>query len=273
MVDMRKATDVVLVYNKLSAAAVLAAALYQNVLLQDGTETFTLYDISQLVPDDAKRYVWIGLDPKANANGFFVKVADKKHEVFVIEDRTKPAALQFHPFKTRYESETEIDNSDYLYYPETLVLSVVKALDLDENEFRGLDFHLSRFHLVDADIEFLAFVYANIYEAQKALNDRKIYNIKPRTSDDVEVYLEGIRAAKERLKNAHMHTVVQNGERTCPAVKLAISDFGIHLAIRLTLLTHRNFVNMSMGLSGNIAYTNMRHIVFDKKLPIPLIVY
>lgn len=272
MVDLRTPVTTALIYNRLSSQSVLAAAMYQNTLLQDGTESFAVYDIAQLVPDDAQNFVWIGIDPKTNASAFFAKVSDKKHTILVNEDRTKPSAIQLHPFKTRYEAEEEIDNSDHLFYPETLVMAVVKTLGLNEDEFRGLDFHMSRFYKADADIKYLAFIYSNIYLAQQALNNETVFNVKPWTQSDTESYLKDIRSIKEKLKNSHIHTVARNGEKVCPTVQLAISDFSIHLAVRVTLLAHQYFLNMSSGLSGNIAYTNMRHIVFDKKLPVPLIV-
>ena len=266
MLESKIVYDTVIIYNKMNMTAVIAAA----ICMKEMPDAIAL-DVTQLVPDDCENYFWIGVDPKENVIDFWQRVKTKNHVVLIDDAPLKPLFIQLNPFKTKFPEQELIDNSDHLKHKVTLIKKAVDHFELKDELFSKLDFHVARFYDKCIEVEFLTFVYMNLLEAQNCLDSKMEFKIQITTDKDIERYLNDVKIVKSKFANSHMHTTVLDGEKVRHVLQTAFSDFNVHLALRLSKLVHMNFLNMTMGMSGAVAYTNMRHIVFEKNVSRPLV--
>lgn len=260
-----KIAQTAIIYNKQNLAAVIAAA----IALTNNPDS-QAYDVGQLVSDEHDNYFWIGVEPRKNIAEFYHRTRMKQHTVIVEPAPVEPLAIQLHPFKTKYP-EIEEKKEDIFGFHPTLIGLTCRELLLANEEYCKLDFQVSHFYEKSLEIEYLALVYVNLQAAEQAIINGTPYQVKATTDKDIKNYLHDIQKVKTSFNYGYKHTKVQDGSKVRIAVHTSNSDFSFHLALRLTRLVHRNFLNMTMGMSGVIAYTNMRHIVFDEEYGRPLV--
>lgn len=266
MIDTQIKQDYVIVYNKMNLAAVIATAICLNEL-----PGAIALDVAQVVPSDSKEYIWIGIDPKVNVPAFWHHVKNQEHTVLIDNVATKPLSIQLNPFKTKFPEEETSDNPDLVSERTSIVLKACEYLCLKDEIYKKLDFQISRFYDRGTELEYLAFVYCNLLDAQIAIDNSSGFTVRDANAIDVTRYLSDIKRVKSKFNNAYVITKVIDGDNVKAVLQTAFSDFTIHLALRLSKLVRRNFLNMTMGLSGAIAYTNMRYIVFDDTVSKPMV--
>lgn len=259
-----------IIYNRLNSEALLATA----ILMAEFTEDVCAYDVTQLVEEKAAQYVWIGVDPRANFEEFLFKTKDKEHRIFVSKEEKKAyTATKLFNFWTKKQVEVEesSDGTDVVFR-NTLIHDVCQAFGLTNEDYVKLDFHMARFHKKMTEIEYLAFIYANLVEADIALTNSVAYRVKSVTTTDIADYLDNVKRVKSRLESRYAHAVCQDGEVVKKALHTSFHGFEFHLALRIMKLAHKNFLNTSMGMSGAILYSNMRylHIANQGKKPMLL---
>lgn len=245
------------IYNRLNSEALLATA----ILMTEFSEDIKAYDVTQLVEQEADQYIWVGVDPKVNFEEFSFKTKDKTHHVFISKEEKKLTDWKrsLNPWAKKVQ-EFENDDGTDVKFRNTLVHDVCQAFGLSNEDYVKLDFHLARFHKKMTEIEYLAFVYANLVEAEITLSNGTPFRVKSVTATDIADYLNSIKRIKTRLETRHMHAVCQDGDITKKAIKTSFSGFEFHLALRVMRLAHKNYINTSMGMSGAILYSNMRYL-------------
>lgn len=259
-------TNTTIIYNKQNLSAVIATAILMSEL--HGVD---VVDVSQLVNTDSDSFIWVGVDPKKHIDHFMFSTRHKEHIVITEEERSVSVMEILSPFNRKPALEVGEDHGDHMAVKPTLIDLVCKRFGLDNEDYKKLDFHTARFYERKTEIEYLAFVYANLLEAAKCIAKNNNFSMKNTTAADVHQYLLDIKAVKSNFTSNYQQATVQDGNTVKNAIHTSISDSSIHLVLRLTRLVHRNFLNMSMGMSGAIAYTNMRDIKFDITMGRPLI--
>ncbi len=260
--------NTVLVYNKQNMCSVLAAAMVHGQIAEE--QSTAILDVTQLVPDDAQRYIWIGVDPRESFKEFYRKISGKNNTIINDPGPAKPLPFQFNPFKTRFPKEEPVEEG-MEDVASTLIHKAGKAFGFDEELYMKLNFHASRFYGMDAEIEHLAYVYKNLLNAETAIHRKTRFVPKEVLQEDVERYMHDTRLVASTYTNSSLKVKVLDGERVKEAVQTTFSDFRVHLALRISRAAHSNFLNLSMGLSGVIAYSNMRHLIFDKQYGEPVV--
>lgn len=265
--------EVAVIYNRLNMDAVIATA----IMLKERPDA-RAFDITQLAPTDSMRYVWIGIDPRVAFKEFYFKVSSRVHTFIIDDGPIQPLKLQLHPFKTRFpemkepkEGENEADLPEVV---KSLVSKLCEEFAYDAPGYRKLGFKVSHFLDKKTEIEDVIFVYTNARIADWCIAHCEPFQINDAISKEQRgIYMNEVKRVKGIFDRGYRHGRFVDGTKVRMAVHTSISDVSFHLALRLIRLAHKNFVNMTMGLSGPIAYTNMRHLVFDTKNQHPIIAH
>jgi len=236
------------------------------------------FDITQLAPTDSLHYIWVGIDPRTNFMEFYSKISSQRHTFIIDEGPVQPLRLQLHPFKTKFpemeepkEGECE---ADLPVVVKSLVTKVCDEFVYDAPGYRKLGFKVSHFYDKKTEVDDIIFVYTNAKQADWCIAHRVAFQVNDAISKDQrDGYMNDVKRVKGIFDRGYRHDTFVDGAKVRTAVHTSISDVSFHLALRLIRLVHQNFVNMTMGMSGPIAYTNMRHIVFDPKVQRPIIAH
>lgn len=260
-----KSPEIAIIYNRLNLSAVIATAIIKNSF-----EGAKVYDVSVLVPTDSEHYIWVGVDPKRNIAEFFSTVSSKQHDFVLEPEPIKPLRIQLNPFKTQYPELEDTKNEEGIHIKSSLIKSACEVFGIKDEGYDKLDFHVARFHDRGTEIEYLAYVYANLKHAERCIVDGIMFT--PKTGvDEIEIYMRDIKRVRNVFHTGYRQTTLMAGEKVLPVVHTSISDSSFHLALRLMRLAHSNFINMTMGMSGAIAYTNVRNPVFESNVERPLV--
>lgn len=264
-----------LIYNSMNYDAVLAAAILRHKF--PGIE---VVDVAKQVPHDSETYVWIGVEPNAQNMYYYDLGKTKKHVVFLNRPdnvvASKKSGVDFTvlgPSHESYESMFEEDELPDPQFPPTLIDKVCTFYGIDKTDYWKLSMGVSMFHRRSTELEILAYVYHNLKEANQSLASHEPFYIKQVQGEEIKDYLEEARIIKKNLVNNYKLIPILDGDRVRMAVYTTINDFSIHLALRLIKLAHHNFMNMSLGLNGQIAYTNLIEPGFDKNVDKPLVIH
>lgn len=270
---MTESPSCTVVYNRLNHESLLAAA----ILVAEVVEVEAV-DISQLIHDDSEEYVWIGIEPITSYGSFRDASGEKTHTV-ILGDNSKVNAVskvsRLAVFSGLYTNEqehlTEDDFDCDAGIRRTLIDKVCEHFEIDAPEYRKLALHASKFHDKKAELEYLAFVYKNLKEADRCLYDNEKFKVQEVTQTDVDLYLADMQKAKKNFRNRYQELRVQDGGKVRNAIYTTMNDFGYHLSLRLIRLAHENYLNLSMGLSGTIAFSNMRQVRFEDANTTPIL--
>lgn len=260
------------VYNRLNHEAVLATAILISHL-----EDARAIDVSQRVEDMSQEYIWIGVEPVTKTGGIHSNIINKNHVVIVdgnpevnATTKVKKTFMMLGNYIKRKEHRTEESNCD-LGLRRTLIHRVCEHFDIQDDIYQSLAFHAAKFHDKTTSLQHLAFVYRNIMLAEECLLTGKAFKAQYPQAGDIQQYMQAAQLAKKGFDQSYRQIVVQNGTRVCSALYTTISDSRYHLALRLIKLSQQNFLNMTLGMSGSIAYSNMRQLRFDKDQNPPIL--
>lgn len=269
-----KSPNVAIIYNRFNLEAVLAAAMIKTAV--PGAQA---YDATQDAPLKSVIYFWVGVDP-SKVDGFYEKLHSREHKVFVDEGPIRPTGLQLNPFKTKFPDLPEETQDDFVKKGPSIIDKVIEHFDLSNHEsYAALAFHAGHFYDrenqykdVDEQVKFLGFVHTNVLHAEECIANCKPFELLVPISQQVEAYTDAIRKVSSVLSNSYRKITVVDGTKTRNAIQTCVSDPVIYrLVKRLCLLSHSYYVNMTMGLSGPILYSNMRHIKIDQIYGSPLL--
>ncbi len=252
-----------IIYNKQNMASVISAAVLLNEL-----PDASAFDVGQLINDEHMCFIWVGVDPVKNIKEFYQRTKYKQHVIIVEPEPVKPLMIQLNPFKTKFP-EMEDSEDEVKVHELSLLGLTCKEYNLNSKEYEKLDFHIKRFYNKDAEIESLAYVYTNLQEAERSIASNLPFVVKGISGNDIHNYLFEIKHVKTKLTNSYRQTTVMDGEKPRNAFHTCISDSSYHLALRLVRLSHKNFLNTTLGMSGMIAYTNLRHLVLGDQFGQP----
>lgn len=263
----------VVVYNRLNYESVLAAA----ILCAEVVEAEAV-DVSQLIHDDSQEYVWIGCEPITSFGSFRDTGAQKTHTVFLGDNSRLNAVSKVSRlamFSGMYSQEEEHHSANEFDCDagirRTLIDKVCEHFEIDVPEYRKLALHASKFHDKTAELEYLAFVYKNIKHADKCLYEVEKFKVQEAGQADIDAYMQDMNAVKRNFRNRYQELKVQDGDRVRNAIYTTMNDFGYHLSLRLIKLAHAYYLNVSMGLSGTIAFSNMRRVKFEDAQTTPIL--
>jgi hypothetical protein len=257
---METITSTTVIYNRLNYDAVIAAAIVKK-----NAEDVTVIDISQDIPEGCDKYIWLGVEPSYH-NGSFMKRHLMKEHIVITDngDGGTVATISETGSKKSLVIKTSKEDEDTLAVKRTLIDRVCEQFALFNEEYVKISFHVSRFHNKDTEIEYLALVYTNIVEADKCLSGHGDYSVKNCTSSDIERYMTDIRTAKFAFNKNYRKAVVKTDNGFPMAIHTTMNDFGYHLALRLIKLVHTYFLNITVGLNGVQAYTNVSGLQLDQ---------
>lgn len=262
-----------IVYNRLNIEAVIATAMILSV-----TPEAQAFDVTQDAPLGSNTYYWVGVDP-STVPGFYQTLHGREHKVFVTEAPIRPLNFQLNPFKTKFPPLPEETHDDFVNRAPGIIDKVIEAFELQDPMCQTLAFHAAHFydrdnHYATASdqMQWLAYVYKNVRHAEHCIQDHEDFEVQHFVHSDTERYFNDIRKVKNVFSSAYRHVSVTDGNVVRKAVQTSISDPHVfHLAKRLALLVHTNFINSTMGLSGPIVYSNMRHVQMDRLYGSPLL--
>lgn len=262
-----------IVYNRLNHEAVLAAAILASKL-----ENTKCVDIAQRIDDDSDQYIWIGIEPVPGIGSFHETINNKTHVVIVnglhsinAVTKVKKAFMIFGRYTSEEKHISEEEMCD-VGVRRTLIDRACEYFNIQESDFDRLAFHASKFHDRKAELEYLAFVHKNVKQAERCLIAGEHFQVMYPNQGDVESYLSEMSRIKKSFSTGYQEITVLDGDRTRSALYTTISDSSYHLALRLIKLSHVNYLNLSMGLCGPIAFSNMKRLKFtqDQQQPILL---
>jgi hypothetical protein len=261
-----------IVYNRLNHEAVLAAAILVSQL-QDARAV----DISQRIEDTSMEYVWVGVEPIPGVGSFHENVTNKNHIVIIngspeinAVTKVKKAYMLLGSYVKEEEHLAEESDCD-LGLRRTLIHRVCEYFNIESDTFESLAYHAAKFHDKTTSLKDLVFVYKNIMAAEECLLTGKVFQVQYAEPGDVQEYLQAAERTKKGFGQSYQEIVVQDGDMVRSVLYTTMSDSRYHLALRLIKLSHKNFLNMSLGLSGSIAYSNMRQLRFDKNQDQPIL--
>lgn len=257
---MEHFTSTTVIYNRLNYDAVIAAAIVKKHV-----EDVTVIDISQDIPEGCDKYIWLGVEPSYH-NGSFMRRNSLKEHVVIVDNGEggTVATISAEGSKKSLTIKTTREDEDTLSVKRTLIDRVCEQFALWNEDYTKISFHVSRFHAKDTEIEYLAFVYKNIIEADRCLNSTNQYQVKVCTESDIEKYMTDVRTAKFTFNKNYRKTVVKTDNGFPIVLHTSMNDFGYHLALRTIKLAHKYFLNITVGLNGVQAYTNVSGLQLDQ---------
>lgn len=260
------------VYNRLNHESVLAAAILMSQIVNAQA-----VDVSQLIYDGSTEYIWIGIEPVPGLGSFHDTSAHITHTVILDRNpqinavsKVRRVMSVLGPFGKDKEHFAEESDCD-LGVKRTLIDKVCEHFEIEGQEFQKVAFHAANFHKRDAELPWLAFVYNNLIIAEQALKTGQPYIVDHSSDSVVDKYKQAVEVAKRNFTNCYKEVKVQDGGKVKTALFTTMNDFGFHVALRLIRLSHTNFLNLTMGLSGTIAYSNMQGVKFEDRGESPLL--
>lgn len=270
MTDMER--KVVVVYNHLNYDAVIAAGVIKAEMM--GRDGLSFVDISQTVDPDGDTYYWVGVDPQNTHESLYIATMSQpriiEHIVFLDsdirahrnEDAIKTPWWKF--FSKEMVDVIEEEDDHDVPVKDSLITKVCAYFRYSDENWKRLGFHASRFHHPQTELEYLAYIYANLVSAHDALTRDGVYVHQDFIAKHIDIYLDDIKKAKQTFTSSHRRSRVLDGKVEKTAIYTTNSDFSYHLKLRLIRLSNFDFMNIITGMVGMIAYTNMRHVVYDK---------
>lgn len=254
----------VIIYNQFNHDAVVAAAIaasfYPNAVA---------LDFGKHVKDDYDQYIWIGVTPiKMNIKNS----KSSKHTVFLdrtydgkikkIKDFTDSDFMAEAPLAQNENVSEEMSSLEVVVddtrHRDSLSEKVCAALNVTDPLMRKLAFHVSGFHSKKTEVEYLAFIYYNLFEASNCILTGDKFVARDTTKEDVAKYMVQARIIAKLLKDSYYPARVLDGGFSKLVAYTVFSDFNFHLALRMVKMAHESFINISMGINGLIIYTNLQ---------------
>lgn len=248
------------IYNQFSYNALLAAAIIKTEL-----EDVSVYDLSTIVEPKHDTYIWVGVEKPLLNWG-----TDATHVILI--DNT---LISSHFKKTRFEAFIEklvftkanpnetiipdIVETDGLEFRKlTLIDKVCNTFGIPIKKYQKLSHLAEMFHNKDADIKTLSFVYSSLLNAQETVIHNKPFTVPEFDSPSNEdLYLSASREVKGYLNKRYNIIKTRNHFKYETFIYTTCSEFNWHLALRLIKLSHKNFVNASIGANGSLVYGNV----------------
>jgi len=289
--------SVIVVYNPMSAACVLAAAMIASS--QPTTETFKITESLPYTDDyenklrDTTVY-WLGVDPE-NIVG-----AHMGPKSYYLYDENGPCVYRENSPNTsiigRRKNNPVFLSSEELemYYPDGHLPTIVDKLQfLPGTEFPvPTTWFATMGHLVQAfqdpenprvakrdramspdEIQQslrginpdILLVYYNLGLAQSCLDAEKPWTPATEVPRGFEAqYLEDLQIVKKKLNKNLKRVPVQSGDRVVSAATTSFHDFLVHLGLRMVRMSDGAFVNFTHSTSHPIIYTNVKGLVLDQ---------
>lgn len=283
----RPAPDCMVIYNPMSAACVLAAAM-----IASATPDVVTVKITDKLPysEDFEgglantRIYWIGVDP------FKIERVLKTEKTYYIPDDGSRVLYRDNKNKEYYPSPEEAET----YFPtgEFTITTLEKLRFLPKNEFPineswyGIlgpmvhEFQNPKIReaaeknepLTPEKIkkslreihEDMLLVYYNVGQAQSYLDCEERWQFEPRVPAGFsDQYDMDVKIVKKRLDKNLRRQQVTNGKDVFICAATSFHDFLVHMALRMVRMTDAAFVNFTHSTTNPVVYTNVRNLVLD----------
>lgn len=108
-------------------------------------------------------------------------------------------------------------------------------------------------------------VYYNLGQAQSCLDCEIKYVVqRDYPSDFEQIYTQDVVIAKKRLNKNVRRQKMTNGEEILDGSATSFHDFMVHMALRLLRMSNGLFVNFTHSSAQPVVYTNIRGLVLDQ---------
>lgn len=107
-------------------------------------------------------------------------------------------------------------------------------------------------------------VYYNLERAQSYLDCEEKWHLFPEVPNGFwDQYNLDVRIVKKRLDKNLRRQQVTNGKEVLSCAAVSFHDFMVHMALRIVRMTDAHFVNFTHSTTNPVVYTNVRGIVLD----------
>lgn len=274
----------VIVYNGLNHEALLTAAILKTEL-QSNIKTVCCVDVQKIIPRDGVNYIWLGVDPiispQMQSAHFFTR--NVKHIVIkeTVDSEPSKSIIQYYkelPSVTEFAimlhtgqysehyNESKIEDTvdkfiDPILVPKfSLMLEALKQCGVNADKYQKLNYIASKFHEKTLSLSDSAWLYQELLIAQETIQFNRPFVTVAECLSQEQNYLEAIKEAKHSLNNSYYILKKERNGQMLKVFYTTYNDFTYHLALKLIRRVHPYFLNISTGLHGLVAYTNLDHI-------------
>lgn len=268
----------VLVYNQFSidaqfAAAIVASSFYGHPL--------AVFNNTQIVPDDADRYIWVGLEPtlKGKSAQRFKPTAehsvlgraeetsswkdrlrsvlalDRASEAKKYDVTNREMSLMDHAVATYGAYNTLWDENHDIELLKDSAMPRQRLMDLNPSSpVQKISALINNFYSRDLSEHELVMLFVNWRAATQALAGKERFGWTDVKASDVDDWFEFVASIKTRL-SGNVDSIVLTNRRTSSRETYLVtswSDKDYSWAMRMVQFSHRRIVNLVDTLSGRV---------------------